>query len=211
MYSCQCDNTSVYLARRCCGALSYTMPAGLVAHPAVLTTALAALISAYALKQQHKRPRSKLEQDRPQRRFRTTNTATASFEHLASDDHGHSNVDDSQHGFESDHVMFHPYGAAIEQLVARPPLPFDPSHYPPLPQSTADSPLIIVNSKRMLRRLVDDLRKESHLAIDTEHNAVRSYLGITCLLQISTGRVCQSTKCFLPWQFLFTSLDWYTM
>jgi hypothetical protein len=164
------------------------MPAGLLVHPAVLTTALTAILSAYALKK-HKRTKTKLEHDRPQRllRVQTKDTTTAPIDHLSAEFHLASSTKTSQHGCDIDPSAEHPYSAAVDQLVSRPPLPFNPSAYPPAPPCTADTPLVLVSSKRALQEMVQQLKIQPHLAVDTEHNAVRSYLGMTCLIQISTG------------------------
>jgi exosome complex exonuclease RRP6 len=34
--------------------------------------------------------------------------------------------------------------------------------------------------------LAKDLEKETEIAVDLEHHSYRSYLGITCLMQLST-------------------------
>jgi exosome complex exonuclease RRP6 len=48
------------------------------------------------------------------------------------------------------------------------------------------TPFTFVNTEQQLAILIDDLNKVSEIAIDLEHHNHRSYLGITCLMQIST-------------------------
>ena len=45
---------------------------------------------------------------------------------------------------------------------------------------------MLVNTKEGLERLLSILNNEKEFAIDLEHNNQRSFLGITCLIQIST-------------------------
>lgn len=48
------------------------------------------------------------------------------------------------------------------------------------------TPLVEINSSDQLSKLVEDLRTHKILAIDLEHHSYRSFMGITCLMQIST-------------------------
>jgi len=43
-----------------------------------------------------------------------------------------------------------------------------------------------INSSNQLSELVEELRKHKIIAIDLEHHSYRSFMGITCLMQIST-------------------------
>lgn len=54
----------------------------------------------------------------------------------------------------------------------------------PLPVNS--TPLIEVNSEEQLNELLEELRKCKEFAVDLEHHSYRSFMGITCLLQIST-------------------------
>lgn len=45
----------------------------------------------------------------------------------------------------------------------------------------------LVDKKYQLLQLIQDLRCSKAIALDTEHSARTSYLGLTCVLQISTG------------------------
>lgn len=57
---------------------------------------------------------------------------------------------------------------------------------PQPPRKLDETPLIEVTTSKDLENLLRDLYKVSELAIDLEHHAYRSYLGFTCLIQIST-------------------------
>ncbi|KAL1490352.1 hypothetical protein ABEB36_013063 [Hypothenemus hampei] len=54
------------------------------------------------------------------------------------------------------------------------------------PQLITDTPLIEIYSSEQLPQLVEELNKFKILAIDLEHHSYRSFMGITCLMQIST-------------------------
>lgn len=49
-----------------------------------------------------------------------------------------------------------------------------------------DTPFTFVETTEQLSALVKKLEKASEIAIDLEHHSVRTYLGLTCLMQIST-------------------------
>ena len=55
-------------------------------------------------------------------------------------------------------------------------------HYPP----ANATPLSFIQSKEDLQVLYDKLKQVKEIAIDLEHHQIESYLGITCLIQIST-------------------------
>ncbi|KAL6930467.1 related to Exosome complex exonuclease RRP6 [Hanseniaspora guilliermondii] len=58
----------------------------------------------------------------------------------------------------------------------------DPIHYLPFNETNA----LFITSDEELKGMVADLKKYTELAIDLEHHDLRSYYGITCLMQIST-------------------------
>ncbi|CCH58507.1 hypothetical protein TBLA_0A07170 [Henningerozyma blattae CBS 6284] len=58
----------------------------------------------------------------------------------------------------------------------------DPTPYKPWETTSA----IWIDTKESLADLLMDLRKQSEIAVDLEHHDLRSYYGITCLMQIST-------------------------
>ena len=46
--------------------------------------------------------------------------------------------------------------------------------------------MMYVDTKEKLQEMVRELQKEIMIGVDMEHHNYRSYLGITCLIQIST-------------------------
>ncbi|KAK3869307.1 hypothetical protein Pcinc_025355 [Petrolisthes cinctipes] len=54
------------------------------------------------------------------------------------------------------------------------------------PRPMKDSSLIMIDTEHDLMNLVKQLSKCTEIAVDLEHHAFRSYLGLTCLMQIST-------------------------
>lgn len=58
----------------------------------------------------------------------------------------------------------------------------DPVIHKPL----EDTSLIVIEKPEDLKIMLDDLQKYNEIAVDLEHHSYRSYLGITCLMQIST-------------------------
>lgn len=57
---------------------------------------------------------------------------------------------------------------------------------PTPPKPMADTPFIMVNTEDDLKKMVAELSTCTEFAVDLEHHAFRSYLGLTCLIQIST-------------------------
>lgn len=53
-----------------------------------------------------------------------------------------------------------------------------------------------VDSAEQLQRVTEELKGAQQIAVDLEHHALRSYLGITCLLQLSTGALHNLHPCF---------------
>ncbi|VDM07295.1 unnamed protein product [Wuchereria bancrofti] len=53
----------------------------------------------------------------------------------------------------------------------------------------SDTELVYVDTVEKLRNLRDVLNKEQEFSVDLEHNAHRSFLGLTCLMQISTRQM----------------------
>ncbi|XP_030758345.1 exosome component 10 [Sitophilus oryzae] len=54
------------------------------------------------------------------------------------------------------------------------------------PKLISDTPLIEINNPEQLPSLVEDLHKYDTIAVDLEHHSYRTFMGITCLMQIST-------------------------
>lgn len=57
---------------------------------------------------------------------------------------------------------------------------------PVLPKPMEQTPLVMVDTEQELQNLVKDLSTCTEFAVDLEHHSFRSYLGFTCLIQIST-------------------------
>ena len=49
-----------------------------------------------------------------------------------------------------------------------------------------DTPFTFVDTEELLEELRGKLSQASEIAIDLEHHSQRTFLGITCLMQIST-------------------------
>lgn len=110
----------------------------------------------------------------------------------------------------------HPYAETVRALGEQ--LPLNPSFarllrapgstaaavpQPPLPLE--ETPLVMVNTVKGLRALAAALERSERFGLDVEANALRSYLGLTSLLQISTGEgrvhgpCCTVSGVFLVW------------
>lgn len=97
----------------------------------------------------------------------------------------------------------HPYALEINSLIEQaraataatlsavaPPLLLPPP--PPLPLE--QTPLVTVSTRRQLADLAQRLLDVDEFAVDVEHHAYRSYLGLTCLVQISTRDAGERAK-----------------
>jgi exosome complex exonuclease RRP6 len=79
----------------------------------------------------------------------------------------------------------HPYEAEILNFkVPKKQLSF--SIFTTKLKSLEDTPLIVVETEDDLKKLVNTLNNVNEFAVDLEHHSYRSFLGITCLMQIST-------------------------
>ena len=78
----------------------------------------------------------------------------------------------------------HPYQLEIEQYR------YPTSVYTqadPLPYRSFDeTSATLVDSEEALEEMLDQLKQATEIAIDLEHHDQRSYVGIVCLMQIST-------------------------
>uniref|UniRef100_A0A182XVE5 Exosome complex component 10 homolog n=2 Tax=Anopheles stephensi TaxID=30069 RepID=A0A182XVE5_ANOST len=60
-------------------------------------------------------------------------------------------------------------------------------HVTPLePPLLEETPLMFIDKQSQLAELMRELKAASEIAIDLEHHSYRSYLGFTCLMQLST-------------------------
>ena len=86
---------------------------------------------------------------------------------------------------ENGEMFNHPYEYELDMFV----LPeeqlkkSEPAKY----KSLEETPLKMIESPSDLKSLLEDLRNYKEIAIDLEHHSYRSFQGITCLMQISTG------------------------
>uniref|UniRef100_A0A9J7YVI8 Exosome complex component 10 n=1 Tax=Cyprinus carpio carpio TaxID=630221 RepID=A0A9J7YVI8_CYPCA len=83
-----------------------------------------------------------------------------------------------------DDMFSHPYQYELDHLVMLESLKCKPEvqMYKPLAESTCQ----FINTLDDLVALNEKLAKVSEFAVDLEHHSYRSFLGITCLMQIST-------------------------
>ncbi|XP_073679435.1 exosome complex component 10 [Garra rufa] len=83
-----------------------------------------------------------------------------------------------------DDMFSHPYQYELDHLVMLESLKSKPEvqMYKPLAESTCQ----FINTLDDLVALNEKLAKVSEFAVDLEHHSYRSFLGITCLMQIST-------------------------
>lgn len=58
----------------------------------------------------------------------------------------------------------------------------EPIMYKPFEETTA----IWVDTKEALDEMISELKQAEEIAVDLEHHDTRSYIGFTCLMQIST-------------------------
>uniref|UniRef100_A0A8C4NJ32 HRDC domain-containing protein n=1 Tax=Eptatretus burgeri TaxID=7764 RepID=A0A8C4NJ32_EPTBU len=81
-------------------------------------------------------------------------------------------------------LFVHPYKYEVEQLEMPAHLLEAPTQKPPDPME--DGGCEIVQDPEKLQAVLDDLMKYKEIAVDLEHHSYRSYLGFTCLIQLST-------------------------
>lgn len=78
----------------------------------------------------------------------------------------------------------HPYELEIEK--------FEPSdelltkREPQVPENMDNFPYTYVDTEGKLKDMIEELRSVKEIAVDLEHHSYRTYLGITCLMQISS-------------------------
>ncbi|KAK4026872.1 hypothetical protein OUZ56_015898 [Daphnia magna] len=80
----------------------------------------------------------------------------------------------------------HPYEFELENFTPDPIFLDVKNDIPLLPLSK--TPLIMIDSTEGFEHLLQDLLLQTVIAVDLEHHDSRSYQGITCLMQISTGK-----------------------
>jgi len=80
--------------------------------------------------------------------------------------------------------FLHPY--EFELMKFEPPKEQLQKQKPLIPLPPARVDLMIVDSVEKLHQALDELRQASQIAIDVEHHSYRTFMGITCLVQMST-------------------------
>ncbi|XP_073973301.1 exosome component Rrp6 isoform X2 [Rhodnius prolixus] len=55
-----------------------------------------------------------------------------------------------------------------------------------LPGSIEKTPLVVIEAESQIDGLLEELLQQKEISVDLEHHSYRSFMGITCLLQIST-------------------------
>ncbi|XP_076387496.1 exosome component Rrp6 isoform X2 [Megachile rotundata] len=86
---------------------------------------------------------------------------------------------------ENGEVYSHPYEFELDMFSPRMDQlkKCEPKKY----KSLEDTPLIIIENPVDIKLLLEDLKRYKEIAVDLEHHSYRSFQGITCLMQISTG------------------------
>ncbi|KAJ8973492.1 hypothetical protein NQ317_018765, partial [Molorchus minor] len=78
----------------------------------------------------------------------------------------------------------HPYEYELDRFT---PFPNQLEKETPIkPIQIEDTPLVEIDKPEQLEELINELRNCSEFAVDLEHHSYRSFMGITCLMQIST-------------------------
>ncbi|KAG7983441.1 hypothetical protein I3843_04G106500 [Carya illinoinensis] len=117
------------------------------------------------------------DQTKPQHAFKRVlaDNSYSPFKHLKLDASRHDNASSS-----------HPYQAEIFELVENPRLDF--SFIDGIVDSEMSKEYTWVETVSQLKELLDVLIKERVFAVDTEQHSLRSFLGFTALIQISTRK-----------------------
>ena len=92
----------------------------------------------------------------------------------------------------------HPYQLEIEQY-SYPATVYthaEPTFYHPFESTTAT----FVDTEEALDEMLQELKKAKEIAIDLEHHDQRSYIGIVCLMQISTRDRDWIVDTLVPWR-----------
>lgn len=114
---------------------------------------------------------------RPQLVFKTPvdNSRDTEFVPHYADEHGVVHTGRAgEHPFEATIKAFQPPSC---QLLPKPEIPYVPLH---------QCPLIFVDTVECLKKMIEELLQVEEIAVDLEHHDFYSFLGFTCLIQIST-------------------------
>ena len=86
---------------------------------------------------------------------------------------------------ENGEVFSHPYEYELDMFS--PPASQLQKSQPTKYKSLEETPLVIIENSVDIKLLLEDLKRYKEIAVDLEHHSYRSFQGITCLMQISTG------------------------
>ncbi|CAL8095562.1 unnamed protein product [Orchesella dallaii] len=89
-----------------------------------------------------------------------------------------------EYSLSNEEFFGHPYSVELNKWEPANQLltPADPQ----TPKSLKDTPVVYVNNIKGLEELMKDLLNVKAIGVDLEHHSFRSFLGLTCLIQIST-------------------------
>lgn len=97
-----------------------------------------------------------------------------------------------------DGLYSHPYQDEIKELTY-PPFVHDraiPIHF----QDPSTTPIVFVDTEQGVSDMLSELKQAREIAIDLEHHDTHSYVGLTCLLQISTREKDWVVDTLRPWR-----------
>lgn len=92
------------------------------------------------------------------------------------------------HNYENDSGFSFPHPYQYELVHFVPGKQFLDKVVPEVPSSINETPLVMIDDIEGLVRLNSSLKKVREIAVDLEHHSFRSFLGFTCLMQISTRK-----------------------
>ncbi len=72
----------------------------------------------------------------------------------------------------------------------------EPIPFPPFASTQA----VFVDTPEAVKAMLQDLRQAREIAIDLEHHDVHSYVGLVCLMQISTREKDWIVDTLKPWR-----------
>lgn len=72
----------------------------------------------------------------------------------------------------------------------------DPINFPPFASTQAE----FVDTPEAVTAMIEELRKAKEIAIDLEHHDAHSYIGLVCLMQISTRDKDWIVDTLKPWR-----------
>ena len=96
------------------------------------------------------------------------------------------------------HRYKHPYAPEIERALYPEAVHMLAEPVPYLPPTETEA--IFVDTREGVEEMLAELRKASEIAIDLEHHDTHSYVGIVCLMQISTRQKDWIIDTLVPWR-----------